>query len=64
MKNKIIYLILLLLLSTATTPILAQEQCDTELTQVQIDYMNATREARENFKATRLKSNTTNRARR
>jgi len=58
MKNKIIYLVLLLLLSTAITPISAQEQCMTELTQVQVDYMNATRQARENFKTTQLKSNT------
>jgi len=58
MKNKIIYLVLLLSLLTATMPISAQEQCMTELTQVQVDYMNATREARENFKATQLKSNT------
>jgi len=56
MKNKIIYLVLLLLLSTATTPILAQEQCDTEVTQAQMDYMNATREARESFKASKLKT--------
>jgi len=58
MKNKIIYLFLLLLLSTATTSILAQEECGTEITQVQIDYMNATREARESLKASKLKSNT------
>jgi len=52
MKNKIIYLVLLLLLSTTTTSILAQEQCGTELTQAQIDYMNAKREARKNLTST------------
>jgi len=57
MKNKIIYLTLLLLLSMVTTPILAQEECDTKVTQAQIDYMNATREIRESLKASQLKSN-------
>jgi len=58
MKNKITYLVLLLLFLTATTSILAQEECGTELTQVQIDYMNATREARKNVNLSQLKSNT------
>jgi len=52
MKNKITYLVLSLLLVIVTTPILAQEECGTELTQVQIDYMNAKREARKNLKST------------
>lgn len=60
MKNKIIHIGLLLLLVIAATPILAQDECATEVTQVQIDYMNATRDAREGLDLVELRNQVTN----
>jgi len=42
-----IYVAWLILLVAATLPATAQQECATEVTQVQIDYMDATRDARE-----------------